>query len=74
MAAAVFNPNKDVSMKDFKIRIESTQIWLVDVSSNDLNNALEQAKKIAISVMDQCEPNESKYIVSREAINLDHSI
>lgn len=74
MAAAVFNPNKDVSMKDFKIRIESTQIWLVDVSSNDLNNALEEAKKIAISVMDQFEPNESKYIVRREAINLDHSI
>ena len=56
-------------MKNFRIRISNTQVWLIDIEASDLNSALDEAEKNAKNIMSQTKPDGSSYIVRRDVIN-----
>lgn len=56
-------------MKNFRIRISNTQVWLIDIEASDLDSALDEAKKDAKNIMSQTKPDGSSYIVRRDVIN-----
>lgn len=56
-------------MKNFRIRISNTQVWLIDIEASDLNSALDEAEKDAKNIMSQTKPDSSSYIVRRDVIN-----
>ena len=61
--------NEDYQMKNFRIRISNTQVWLIDIEASDLNSALDEAEKDAKNIMSQTKPDGSSYIVRRDVIN-----